>query len=98
MIVGCLKLHLQLPGCSSLKEKRGRLKPFLHRMRKTFNVSSAETDHHDIWQSAEISVVTVGSQNGHVQGRLGRIVAWVEESQGDLVLVDESIEVITGWN
>jgi uncharacterized protein YlxP (DUF503 family) len=81
-----------------LKEKRGRLKPVLHRMRKTFNVSAAETGHHDLWQSAEVSVVTVSGEGGHVQRRLDRIIAWIEDSQGDVVLVDESIEVITGWN
>ena len=98
MIVGYLKLQLQLPGCGSLKEKRGRLKPVLHRMRRTFNIAAAETNYHDVWQSAEISVVTVSGDNGHVQRRLGKIIAWIEESQTDLVLIDESIEVITGWN
>ena len=98
MIVGCMKLHIQLPGCRSLKEKRGRLKPLLHRMRKTFNISAAETNHQDVWQSAEISVVTVSSDDGHIERRLGKIISWIEESQTDLVLIDDSIEVISGWN
>jgi uncharacterized protein YlxP (DUF503 family) len=67
-------------------------------MRKRFNVAASETDHHDLWQSAEISVVTVSGDGGHVQSRLEKIIAWIEESQTDLVLVDEGIEVITGWN
>jgi len=98
MIVGCLRLHLQLPGCGSLKEKRGRLKPLLHRMRRTFNIAAAETNHHDVWQSAEISVVTLSNDNGHIQRRLEKIIAWIEESQTDLVLIEERMEVITGWS
>ena len=98
MVVGCLRLQLQLPGCGSLKEKRGRLKPLLHRMRKRFNVAAAETNHQDVWQSAEISVVTVSEDGGRVQSALGKIVAWVEESQADLVLIDDSMELITGWD
>ncbi|MCH7481016.1 MAG: DUF503 family protein, partial [Chloroflexi bacterium] len=39
MVVGILKLHIHLAGCSSLKEKRGRLKPLLTRLRREFNIS-----------------------------------------------------------
>ena len=39
-----LSLHLHLPGCASLKEKRGRIKPLMARLRREFNLSVAEMD------------------------------------------------------
>jgi len=39
MNVVALTLELHLPGCSSLKEKRGRLKPVLTALHREFNVS-----------------------------------------------------------
>ncbi|OQY29775.1 MAG: hypothetical protein B6243_10930, partial [Anaerolineaceae bacterium 4572_5.2] len=39
MSLGLLTLHIQISGCSSLKEKRGRLKPLLARLHREFNVS-----------------------------------------------------------
>jgi hypothetical protein len=32
MIVATLTIHLHLPACSSLKEKRGRIKPLMARL------------------------------------------------------------------
>ncbi len=40
-MIGILSIHLRLPGCASLKEKRGRLKPLLNQLHKKFNVSVA---------------------------------------------------------
>jgi uncharacterized protein YlxP (DUF503 family) len=44
MSLGLLTIHLHLPGCASLKEKRGRLKPLLTRLHREFNISAAEID------------------------------------------------------
>ncbi|MBA4379619.1 MAG: DUF503 domain-containing protein, partial [Anaerolinea sp.] len=35
-MIGLLTLHLHLPACASLKEKRGRLKPLIHRLHREF--------------------------------------------------------------
>ncbi|MCJ7708279.1 MAG: DUF503 domain-containing protein, partial [Anaerolineales bacterium] len=42
MHVGALTLELRLPGCSSLKQKRSRLKPLLAALHREFNLSAAE--------------------------------------------------------
>jgi uncharacterized protein YlxP (DUF503 family) len=34
------------------------------RLRTKFNVSVSEVDHQDLWQRAQLSVVTVGSDEG----------------------------------
>ena len=59
MVVGVLRLELYLYGVHSLKEKRSVVKKILGRCRIRFPVSCAETGHHDVWQSAEISFAVV---------------------------------------
>ncbi|HPH94427.1 MAG TPA: DUF503 domain-containing protein [Anaerolineaceae bacterium] len=55
MPVGIFTFTLRLIGCSSLKEKRGRLKPILHSLQRHYNLSTAETGHQDAWQQSEIT-------------------------------------------
>ena len=36
-MIATLTIHLHLPGCTSLKEKRGRIKPLMSRLRREFS-------------------------------------------------------------
>ena len=47
IMLATLTIHLRLPGCASLKEKRGHIKPLLNRLHREFNVSVAEMDLQD---------------------------------------------------
>jgi uncharacterized protein YlxP (DUF503 family) len=94
MSIGLLTLQIYLPGCSSLKEKRGRLKPLLARLHREFNVSAAEVDLQDVWQNAVIAIALVSNDNNHVQRLLQRVVAWVEHSWPDIEVVDDHIELL----
>ncbi len=47
MSIATLTIHLHLPICSSLKEKRGRIKPLIARLHREFNISVAEMDLQD---------------------------------------------------
>jgi hypothetical protein len=93
MIIGACSLRLHLPGCASLKAKRGQLKPLLAGLRREFNVAAAEIALQDVWQSAEIAVVTVSNDAAHVQAQLETIVAWVEHNRPDVEVVDTQIEL-----
>ena len=93
MIIGACIGDLHLPGNGSLKGKRSILKPLLSRLRKEFNLAAAEVDYHDVWQSAQIALVSVSTDAGHVQGLLERAVRWIEKQRPDLSVVDWRIEV-----
>jgi uncharacterized protein len=93
-IIGLLTLNIYLPGCNSLKEKRSRLKPLLARLHKEFNISAAEVDHHDIWQSSQIACVLVSNDLAHNQRVLRKIAHWIEDSWHDVNLVNEKIEIL----
>jgi uncharacterized protein YlxP (DUF503 family) len=94
MSVGLLTLHIHIPGCSSLKEKRSRLKPLLARLQKEFNISVAEMDHLDSWGDSVIACAVVSNDNRHTQRTLQRIVKWLENNWPDVDLVDDQIELI----
>ncbi len=87
-------MQLRLPGCSSLKEKRSRLKPLLARLRKEFNVSVAEYDSQDAWQEAVIACALVSNDNGHTQRSLQCVIKWVESSWPDVYLASEQLEIL----
>jgi len=93
-MVGILTLHLHLPGCASLKEKRGRLKPLLARLHRQFNLSVAELDLQDKWQETIISCGMVGNDKVHLEQSLQAVVRWVENNWLDMQLMDEKIELI----
>jgi Uncharacterized protein conserved in bacteria len=69
MHVAVRRWELHLEGCHSLKEKRGLLKPLTAALRRSCNVSVAETAHQDLWQRAEIaarrSAATAASSRRH---------------------------------
>jgi len=59
--------ELHLPASQSLKDKRHVLKSLKDRLHHRFNVSAAETDHHDLWQRAELTVGVVTTDRGHAE-------------------------------
>jgi uncharacterized protein YlxP (DUF503 family) len=94
MTVGLLTLQLYLPGCTSLKEKRSRIKPLLARLHKEFNVSIAEIDHLDSWQEAVLGCTLVSNDAAHTQRSLQVIPTWIENNWHDVSLIDDSIELL----
>jgi uncharacterized protein YlxP (DUF503 family) len=93
-MIGLLTIHLHLPGCASLKEKRRRLKPLLNQLHKKFNVSVAEMDRQDMWQEAVIACALVNSDGAHIQRSLQTVAKWVEGNWPDGMVEDMKFEII----
>jgi len=93
-MLATLTIHLHLPACSSLKEKRGRIKPLISRLRREFNVSAAEMDLQDKWQEAVIVCAMVGNDHAFLQSALGNVSKWVEGNWSDGDIVEQKIEMI----
>jgi uncharacterized protein YlxP (DUF503 family) len=94
MSVGLLTLHLHLPGCTSLKEKRSRLKPLLARLQREFNVSVAEMGRQDAWRETVIACAMVSSDANQTHRALQDVARWVESSWPDLELTDHQLELL----
>lgn len=94
MSIGVLVLILQIPGCGSLKEKRGRLKPLLAKLHKKYNLSAAEIDDLDIWGRAVLGCALVSNDPNRTRSVLQKVANWVELEWRDLELEDFQIEML----
>ena len=92
-MIATLTIHLHLSACSSLKEKRGRIKPLISRLHREFNLSVAEMDLQDKWQEAVIVCAMVGNERGHLESALRNVERWLEGNWPDGDLVETRIEV-----
>lgn len=93
MILGTLSIDLHLPGCRSLKEKRGQLKKLIARLQRDFNVSVAEVEKHDLHQSARIGVAIVSNDRAFANRVLSKVVELVENDPLCL-LQDYTLEIL----
>ena len=93
-MLGQLTIHIHLPACSSLKEKRGRLKPLLARLHKEFNVSVAEMELQDKWTESIIACALVNSDAVVVRQSLQSVAKWVEANWTDGDVMDDKIEIV----
>ena len=89
-----LTIHLHLPACSSLKEKRGQIKPLIARLRREFNVSVAEMDLQDSWQEAVISCAMIGNDHVYLEQSMQSVSKWVHANWQDGQVIDEKIEIL----
>jgi len=92
--IGLLTLHLQLPGCNSLKEKRSIIKPILTRLPREFNVSAAEVDRQDAWREAVLACAVVSSDATQTMRVLQQVLAYVESNWPDAPILDQKMELI----
>ena len=58
-----VRLELELPYASSLKDKRQTLRSIKDRLRRK-NVSVVESDHHDLWQRATLELALAAVSRG----------------------------------
>ncbi|GAP14591.1 uncharacterized protein conserved in bacteria [Longilinea arvoryzae] len=94
MAIGLLTLLIELPGCASLKQKRSQVKPLLARLHREFNISAAEIDHLDRWQSAVLGCVVISNDSQHNQRVLQQVVSYVETNFPNLLIQQHRIESI----
>ncbi len=93
-MLATLTIHLYLPACSSLKEKRGRIKPLISRLHREFNVSVAEMDLQDRWTETVITCAIVNADRVVLQQSLQAIAKWVEANWTDGDVLDLKIEQV----
>jgi hypothetical protein len=93
MVVGVCTIRLRLIENRSLKGKRRVVKTIVDRVRARFNVSIAEVDHQDLWQSAGLGVAVVSNDRAYVHSILTSVVDFIDDLHlGELV--DYQIEII----
>jgi uncharacterized protein YlxP (DUF503 family) len=73
MPIAHLTLDLRIEGAQSLKDRRQVLRSLKDRLRSSFNVSVAEVDPSELWQSATIGVVAISSSRDYLDGLMKQV-------------------------
>jgi uncharacterized protein YlxP (DUF503 family) len=82
VVIGVISWDLHLAGSASLKDKRSVLKSLKARLHNEYNVSVAETGHHDLWQRAELTACLVATDRRHAESVISALDRFVEETDG----------------
>lgn len=93
MIIGVVTASISIPESRSLKEKRSVLRRLKDRILNKMNVSVAEVGKQDLWQSADLAFVTVGSSSDIVQKRISQVSTYLR-SDPRYVLVNLNTEMM----
>jgi len=95
MIVGIVRITLELPAASSLKEKRSVVKSLLARLQNRFNVSAAEVEAQDTWGIAVIGITCTSTAAHHADEMLASAVRFVEQNGADYYVSDIQTETLS---
>lgn len=93
IFVGIGKVWVQLDGCSSLKEKRKRIKPILTKIRENLSISISEVGHHDIWNSVVLGISVIGNESKNLERYLSRAIKEISRFK-NCSIIDFQTEII----
>ena len=97
MNVGVCKVRLQIPANQSLKGKRRVIASLCQRVRNRFGVSIAEVGDNESWQMATLGIACVSGSVRHADEVIDNVVAYIERSREDVVVLDVEQETISGY-
>jgi uncharacterized protein YlxP (DUF503 family) len=86
VVYGTIDLHL--PYSSSLKEKRKTVQAIISRVRKRFNVSISEVDHHELWQRSTIGFAAVSASFAESELILSALKETIYQHSDQAELID----------
>ena len=92
-MVGTVEVDLHLPGVTSLKEKRGRLKSLLARLQNKYNISIAEVDFNDDYRRSRLGAAVVSNQKTFSEQVIEKIIRSID-NEPEIVLVDYRVEIL----
>jgi hypothetical protein len=91
--VGVCKLKIHIPGSRSLKDKRSVVKSLVARLQKQFNLSVAEVDDHELWQTATIGMACVSNHNNRVDEVISAAISLIERDFPTIEIVEQEREI-----
>lgn len=76
--IGILYVRVFIGSAQSLKDKRSVLKSLKDRVRNQFNVSLAEIDGEDKWQTATLAFAMINLDQQYIDSTLQHLLSFVE--------------------
>ena len=92
MTIALLSIECYLPMSQSLKDKRMVLRRIKDRL-QPLNVAVAEVAHQDLWQRATLAVVSVNTDQAHLESTLSAVAGEAATAR-DVELVDQQVELL----
>lgn len=93
MIVGTCMLKLNIFESDSLKDKRHIIKAIIGRLQSRFNISIAEVDLNDSWQSSVIGFACVTNDTSHANQVISNVIKFID-NDSRVEIVDSTIEIL----
>lgn len=97
MHVGIAKITLQLPENGNLKGKRRVIKSLMSRVRNKQNISIAEVDTNDSWQTATLGISCISNSTRHADEMITNVIAFIESTVEDGYVADVERETVSGF-
>ena len=94
VVLGILRIVLQLPSSHSLKAKRQVVAGLLRQVRTRFGVAAAEVGDGNRWQVAELGIACVSNDGRHADEILASVAAYVEQRATEAVVADVRTQVL----
>jgi uncharacterized protein len=76
--IGILYIRVFMGEARSLKDKRSVLKSLKDRIRNQFNVSMAEVDGEDKWQTATLAFAMINIDQRYIDSTLQHVLSFVD--------------------
>ena len=93
MIIGACTIKLIIYESNSLKDKRHVIKSIIGKIQSRFNVSIAEIDLNDSWQSSIIGFACVTNDTTHANQIINNVLKFVD-GDSRVEIIDYNIEIL----
>ena len=93
MIIGACSLKLNIFESNSLKDKRHIIKSIIGKLQSRFNISIAEVDLNDSWQSAVIGFACVTNDTQYANQVISNVIKFID-NDSRVEIVDANIEML----
>ncbi len=90
--VGVLLVFLHIPQAQSLKDKRVVLRSIKDKVRAHYNVSVAELDGQDKWQTTTLGFAAINCDQRYLEGQLNDVLSSVERHAAGALICEHKIE------
>ncbi len=90
--VGVLLVFLHIPQAQSLKDKRMVVRSIKDKVRARHNVSVAELDGQDKWQTATLGFAAINHDRHYLDGQLNDVLSLIERHAAGALVCEHKIE------
>ena len=93
MSIALLTIELRISSSHSLKDKRRVIQSLISKLKRNYNIAVAEIENQDLWQRADIGIVSINTSGSELNKTLNNIVDYIS-NYGFTEIINYRIENI----